>query len=326
MSKISVTLHRRVGSGSFRRPCAHTHRQEELINMTPVMTCLTAAGLMALSQIPRGADGQNFRPANRIIEGRVTDIGGKPVSGARVMLRADDHRMQPNGVIVLTGPDGRYSADISRYEWSRSPLRCRALAEGFAYAKQAVAAGSARATADYSLKPEKWRTTTVRLADPSGRPVPGMPVSCSIDDLPWLTLTTDWSGRCAVASAIGQAIVLQVKPESFRPVRATLLNGKDDAAEVTVALRAPIVGRVHDEAGRPLEGITVGRLIREDRQKNGRGRAYPQQDRPHGCGRQVLIFPHDDVEGSRCRGATRAQALPAVDLLCRSRQTGRSRS
>ena len=69
---------------------------------------------------PRGADCQTPRPANRIIEGKVTDSGGKPISGAHVVLRADDDVIQPNGVIVPTSPDGRYSADISRYEWSRS--------------------------------------------------------------------------------------------------------------------------------------------------------------------------------------------------------------
>jgi thiol-disulfide isomerase/thioredoxin len=232
--------------------------------MTPVITCLTAAGLLALAPIPRGADGQTPGPASRIIEGKVTDTGGKPINGAHVILRADDDVIQPNGVIVLTGLDGRYSADISRYEWSRSPLRCRALAEGFACATQAVAAGSGRATADYALKPEPWRTTTLRLVDPSGRPVPGIPVSCSIDDLPWLTLTTDSSGRCAVAIAIGQAIGLEVKPEAFRPLRAALLNDNGAPAEVTVPLRAPIVGRVHDGAGRPLAGITVGSFISED--------------------------------------------------------------
>jgi hypothetical protein len=151
-----------------------------LINMTPLINRLTAAGLLALAPMPSGDDGQTSRPANRIIEGKVTDTGGKPVSGARVILRADDDVIRPNRVIVLTGPDGRYSADISRYEWSQSPLRCRALAEGFAYARQAVAGGSVRATADYTLKPEPWRATALRLADPSGRPVPGIPVSCSI--------------------------------------------------------------------------------------------------------------------------------------------------
>ena len=51
---------------------------------------------------------QTFKPAKRIIEGKVTDTSGKPVSGARVIPRADDQRIRPNGVIVLTGPDGRY--------------------------------------------------------------------------------------------------------------------------------------------------------------------------------------------------------------------------
>lgn len=76
--------------------------------MTPLISRLTAAGLLALAPMLRGDDGRSFRPAKRIVEGKVTDTSGKPVSGARVILGADDQRIRPNGVIVLTGPDGRY--------------------------------------------------------------------------------------------------------------------------------------------------------------------------------------------------------------------------
>ena len=164
------------------------------------------------------------------------------------------------------------------------------LAEGYAYATQAVAAGSGRATADYTLKPEPWRTTTVRLADLSGRPVPGIPVSCSIDDLPLLTLRTDSLGRCAVAIAIGQAISLEVKPAAFRPVRVVLLNGKDDPAEVTVPFRA------RSSAGCTTRRVGPGGNHRRQAHQRrrtwaGHARTLLQRDRPHRCRRRVFLAP-----------------------------------
>jgi thiol-disulfide isomerase/thioredoxin len=229
-------------------------------------TGMLAIALLHSWGISRGDDRQITKPATRIIEGRVLDAGGAPVKGARVVLRADDDVMQPNGVIAETGADGRYSADVSRHGWAGSKLRCRALAPGFAYASRQVGAGSGRTTTDFTLKAEPWRSTEVRLADPAGRPGIGMAVSCLIDDLPWATLNTDDAGRCAVTMAIGQAFVLEAKPAASRPIRAVLLNTKVGPAQVVLPLLGSIVGRVHDAAGGPLAGVTVGRLISEGEQ------------------------------------------------------------
>ena len=171
--------------------------------------------------------------------------------------------IQPNGVIGATGADGRYSADVSKHDWATSKIRCRALAPGFAYATGSLEAGAGRATLDFTLKPEPWKTTEVRLADPAGRPGVGVAVSCLVDDLPWQTLKTDGAGRCALSMAIGQGIWLDVRPEASRPIRAILLNTKDAPEKVVLPMLGPIAGRIHDKAGQPLAGIAVGRLIDE---------------------------------------------------------------
>ena len=181
--------------------------------------------------------------------------------GAGVVLRADDDVMQPNGVIVRTGADGRYSADVSKHDWGTSKIRCRALAPGFAYATASLEASVGRATVDFTLKAESWKTTEVRLADPAGRPGVGVAVSCLVDDLPWQTLKTDGAGRCLVNMAIGQAIWLEARPAASRPIRAIIVNMKGSPAKVVLPILGPITGRIHDNAGRPLGGITVGRLI-----------------------------------------------------------------
>jgi hypothetical protein len=62
--------------------------------------------------------------------------------------------------------------------------------------------------------------------------------------------------------AMNRAIVMDGTRAS-RPIRAILLNTKDGPAEVVLPILGPIAGRVHDKAGRPLAGITVGRLIDE---------------------------------------------------------------
>jgi thiol-disulfide isomerase/thioredoxin len=231
--------------------------------MPRFVDCLTVALLLFGRGMVRGDDRPKANPPQRVIEGRVIDGAAAPVAGARVVLRADDDVLQPNGVIAQTGADGRYSADVSKYEWATSKMRCRALAPGFAYATGALEAGSGRAALDFTLKAEPWKTTEVRLADPAGRPGAGIAVSCLIDDLPWQTLKTDGAGRCVVNMAIGQGTQLDVRPEASRPIRASLLNTQDGPANVVLPVLGPIAGRVRDKAGRPLEGITVGRLIDE---------------------------------------------------------------
>jgi thiol-disulfide isomerase/thioredoxin len=224
---------------------------------------LTVAIVLVGGETVRGDDGQNAKPPQRVIEGRVVDAAGAPVANAGVVLRADDDVMQPNGVIAHTGADGRYSVDVSKHEWATSKIRCRALASGFAYATGSLEPGSERATADFSLKAEPWKTTEVRLVDPAGRPGAGVAVSFLIDDLPWQTLQTDGAGRCRVNMAVGQGIELTARPEAARPIRATLLNTKDGPANVVLPILGPITGRIHDQAGRPLAGIAVGRWIQE---------------------------------------------------------------
>jgi thiol-disulfide isomerase/thioredoxin len=229
--------------------------------MPRFIKCITPVALLIAGGIVRGDDGQNAKPALRVFEGRVVNAGGAPVAGASVVLRADDDVIQPNGVIAQTRGDGRYAADVSKYDWATSKIRCRVLAKEFAYLARPLEAGTGRTTADFTLKSEPWRTTEIRLADSAGRPTRGTAVSCSIDDLPWLTLKTDDAGRCVVTMAIGQPIELEVKAEASRPIKAVLMNEKDGPKEILLPVIGPIAGKVHDKAGRPIPGVTVGRLI-----------------------------------------------------------------
>ena len=231
--------------------------------MARIINYFTGALLLVGWGFVRGDDGQDANRPQRVIEGRVVDAATAPVAGASVVLRADDDVMQPNGVIAHTGADGRYSADVSKHDWATSKIRCRALAPGYAYATGSLEAGAGRATVDFTLKAEPWKTTEVRLADRAGQPGAGVAVSCLIDDLPWQTLKTDGAGRCLVNMAIGHGTLLEVRPDASRPIRAILVNTKDSPAKVILPILGPIAGRIHDKAGRPLAGIAVGRLIDE---------------------------------------------------------------
>ena len=55
--------------------------------------------------------------------------------------------------------------------------------------------------------------------------------------------------------------VLMAKPAVHRPIVTLLMNAKNDPTAIDIRLLEPIRGHVHDEDGRPLPQITVGRSI-----------------------------------------------------------------
>ena len=211
----------------------------------------------------RGDEPPSGTVAGRVVEGRVVDDQGAPISGAMVLLGLADPPLPfTKEATTRTDAQGRYRIVLTSPRLASSRLRSLALAPGFKLARGTVVAGSGVATASFTLSPEPWKTTEVRLVDLSGRPLPGVELMCSIPlGVPWSELVTDAEGRCRVTMAIDQGCTLLGKPEGARPIDVYLANLKNDPAAVTVTLLPPIRGRVRDPDGRPLPDVVVGRMI-----------------------------------------------------------------
>ena len=223
---------------------------------------LAAMIALAASGMAKGQELLTKKSAGRVVEGRVIDEHQAPIASALVLVRAASSRFLPEGT-ARTDAEGRYHVDLTKTTWGAAKLQSVVLASGFAFATGTVEAGSGGVRADFTLKTEAWKTTEVRLADPSGKPAADVELNWSVGDrtIPWTRIKTDATGRCRIAMAIGQMMFLDARPPGARPVMAVLMNAKQGPAVINIPLLAPIRGRVHDAEGRSLPGVSVGRLI-----------------------------------------------------------------
>ena len=217
---------------------------------------ITISAMCGIAWSDEPPDGKSIA---RVVEGRVVDEHGSPVAGATVLLRATEPLLKDG--TAHTNADGRYRIEWSQSEQADSEVQLMVLAPGFLYRLVPASAPPGKAAAEIKLKAEAWKTTEIRLADPSGRPAVGVELLCSIALASWARLKTDAAGLCRFAMAIGVPTHFEAKPPGARPINLTLLNGKDDPATIKLPVLEPIRGRVHDAAGRPLSGVSIGRLF-----------------------------------------------------------------
>ena len=178
--------------------------------MTRSLLYFTGIIVVAVLGVAQGDEPQAKKSAILVVEGRVIGDHGAPIAGALVMLgpALDFPRFTAEGT-ARTDAEGRYHINLIEADGRPSELRSMALATGFAYATGTVEAGSGKAVANFTLKPEAWRTTEIRLADPSGKPAAGVEMTWTLTgNIPWSRTKTDAEGRCRIAMAIGQPIHL----------------------------------------------------------------------------------------------------------------------
>ncbi len=116
---------------------------------------------------------------------------------------------------------------------------------------------------DVRLSAEEWASTEIVLVDREGKPVSGAEVTIQLGGpFTWSRETSDAQGRCIVKSPPNQGFSMSIHREGFLPTRlGTRGSSEGPPKSLTVPLYAAIDGRVVDEAGKPLAGIKVGRLI-----------------------------------------------------------------
>jgi thiol-disulfide isomerase/thioredoxin len=244
-----------------------------MIQFAPFLTCVIA---LASSASARCGETRSTQSSGRALEGVVFDNLRAPVKGAMVLAGPVDPPLPfTEGAMARTDAKGNYRIDLAKQPWAGSTLRFLVLVPGFKRAVGRVEAGIGTESLNVELSPQPWRTTEVRLLDPSGHAVSGATLTCLIPlKIPWSRVKTDAEGRCRVAMAVDQPFTLQAKPAGARPIRISLANLKDDPVAMTVSLLPAIRGRVRDQEGRPLAGVRVGRAV---------------------CSAEVLLEGHDEL-------------------------------
>jgi thiol-disulfide isomerase/thioredoxin len=228
------------------------------------------AGLLGLAgaQTP-GGGAQVREPAIRVIEGRVTDVQGRPVHEGKIMFAPQNPPLAfHESWTAALDPQGHYRIELSTLSIGLSTfpptckLRCLVLVPGFRSGVGKVDAETGSARVDIQLTPEEWRTTEVLLVDRDGKPVSGASVSMNLGGRAlWSRLTSDAQGRCVVKSAPGVPFGLSVEHEGYLPAEFGTRGTAADPTSFKVPLFANIEGRVVDPSGKPLSGIRIGRML-----------------------------------------------------------------
>jgi|GEM_PF-4916064 len=222
---------------------------------------------LVVSEAPAIASVEADPPGNsavRVIEGRVIDDHKAPIEGAMILFGPADPPRLPftEESTARTDARGHYRIDVAKFPWGSLRLRYLVLAPGFERAIGKVEAGKRTAALDLALTTAPWKSIELRMKDSEGRPVSGVEVTCCVEvRVVWSRLKTDGEGRCTIAMAIDQPIVLRASPENARPMIIFFDNTKDDPAALNVSLLPPIRGQVRDPEGRPVPDAVVGRVI-----------------------------------------------------------------
>ena len=200
-------------------------------------------------------------PGGTLVHGTVSDIGGGPISNARVQLRPDSVRMLDGGVLVtLTGADGKYQISVRDGPYSVDASR-----DDYASKGKSVEVAGKPITIDFTLVPGSTVHGIV-IARDTNKPVPhamimasrslergfGSPVTTSNDDGTF-TLTGREPGVTAItAKASGYA--------TLSPTTVRLGIGEQvDGVRVLVNHAFSISGHVITKADKHgVAGVMVG--------------------------------------------------------------------
>ncbi len=259
-----------LAAGILATVVSAQHGQPPAIASAPRPIASTAARSAGPgAQQAEKTDARPAQPATRVVQGRVTDLEGRPVREGKVMF-GPQIPLLPFAESGMAGIDldGHFRIELAGSSFvsedvpATGALRYLVLVPGFRGEPGKVDAGPGPATLNVRLSPAEWTTTEVCLVDREGKPIAGADVTLRMGGLfTWSHETSDDQGRCRVKSAPGQGFEIMVKRDGYMSTRFGSRATADDPTKFTVPLYAPIQGRVVDPAGRPLSGIQVGRLI-----------------------------------------------------------------
>ena len=197
--------------------------------------------------------------AGTTVRGVVSDAGGDPVAGATVAIATDPTLPAPTEAV--TGADGSYAVSgISAGDWE-----AEVGADGFASVRQAFSAsGSGIVEVDVELPIGGTIEGTVRRVS-TGVPIADATITVFPADGPPVQATTDLVGRYSIADlAPGEATVNAAATESELVPGETavaVVGGAVANGDIELGLASNVVGRVTDDAGAPVPGLLVHRIV-----------------------------------------------------------------
>jgi uncharacterized GH25 family protein len=193
------------------------------------------------------------------IDGVVRDPAGKAVAGVGISVRTEEDSRQ----LTYTRTD-----EEGRYRLNHLPLgsRLELYLSKLDYLRETTTAwaNGPKQSLDLTIHPRPHGGSIAgAVFDQEGRPIAGAVLTNmgrSSDEI--CKATTDKEGKFKLENlyegAHGREVTVRAK--TFAPLRLTVKPGPaDKPAEMDIALDAghTLKGRVEDEAGKPLEGVTV---------------------------------------------------------------------
>jgi protocatechuate 3,4-dioxygenase beta subunit len=211
-------------------------------------------------KITFSAVGQSFiqidldvRPEG-ILKGRVTDDGGKPLSGVQVGPRLYHYdfeisRTDGNGNYTLRGLDPTQSTTVCVFADGYNSIFDRAVV---------FPAGKSDAGMDFrlTLDVSGSRTITGRVTDRMGNPIKDAIVNYGIG-YGYATTRTDGSGLYSLNSVDESKSIVAVEAKGFAPSFRFAEAKVSKTIDFIMGPGHYLEGRFVDEAGKPLQGVSV---------------------------------------------------------------------
>ncbi|MBA2457756.1 MAG: Ig-like domain-containing protein [Gemmatimonadales bacterium] len=239
-------------------------------------------------------DGQSGRVGETLpLVLQVTDVTGRPVAGATVVIEVDGAEPRPG--TVATEADGRATVAVMLGpEVGPAPGAARVVAPeaeqpvqvGFTVnAVAASADGLTLESGDNQTAPAGQplaEPLVVRVTDAFGNPIPGVPITWTAiggGSVSEATTTSDESGRASVVRTLGIAsgqqstsaasddelagspVVFLHTATAGSPAGVSIVSGNDQSGVPGSTLAQPLVVQVADQDGNPVRGAPVTWIV-----------------------------------------------------------------
>jgi hypothetical protein len=230
------------------------HRASDLEYGTSEWVVIEKEGHPSITVALAEVDDAIYLPAGRSVSGRVLDLRGRPIAGARVTAPP----LPPFAAETVTDAEGRYDLGfVSEDEW------IRASAEGYAVLDLCMSLYPLdMEQAVFLLAP--GYTISGRVVTGAGEPVPGTLVELEQESVTRLIAGDDGSFTFPGVLPNWEAVFTARKP-GLRGPTVTALSGERNV-EIRLDPPSRIEGIVVDgETGEPVPRFTIARRDYEDR-------------------------------------------------------------
>jgi hypothetical protein len=219
-------------------------------------------------------------PRGGRIVGRVTDLDGKPISGAYVGRSTSGSYFSINGLYMACDAEGRFEYDTGAAPDQRTQLSAAAPGYVAEVREGRIVSLDKPLEFDFKLRPdladpkpgikpvpqraddETWRIVSGVVRGPDKKPVEGVRVRWGfLESFDPIQARTDAEGRFCL-TVPGKENLLAVLPRDFTPQFPRVAAGGNQTVEITLQEGHTARGRVLDESDKPIKNVLVMAVIR----------------------------------------------------------------